>query len=509
MTIKSYVWIQLVFIIFYFAVYSSASAWPNTHEYNYSDYDPDTEVPAGSAPNGGTEDYSTPPDQQYVTKNMESKNPYVTRQPIPLKINNSGEYDTPKLNDIMNKINASKIMNNRYFSKNAKNKKRHSRKYDLGSNSGYKWMLYREPIAERKRMIKSNGFHSTKQKNKLVSRHPKPVLSKKSLKKLIKKLPKHMSRSSEYVVEKTDSSKYVVGKNLEPSLQLADFLRAGFPITVLINPTFRANNIQSASVLGYGLRSLLKHRNFSKVKHLQIPGNATLVHHIVKRSYHPKLHDHYRESRRRLHKRWGNYRTYYKTYLKSTNHVKGYNKRGYRLGSYRSGVKDKGLKRPPKPKRPKTFKLRTEEPHLGNNTCPYAWLEYEGSCYYFSRDELNWYKATMTCASMGGYVAVVNSAHENTYLRNFLLTNDVENGAWIGLNELSNTKIHRWRWGYSTKLCGEFDWFGEEPEFHSNKDYHCGVMWQTYKYHWHLENCFTEHFYVCEMKLGKPCKCQY
>lgn len=469
--------------IIFTAVYSSASAWPNTHEYNYSDYDPDTEVPAGSAPNGGTEDYSTPPDQQYVTKNMESKNPYVTRQPIPLKINNSGEYDTPKLNDIMNKINASKIMNNRYFSKNAKNKKRHSRKYDLGSNSGYKWMLYREPIAERKRMIESNGFHSTKQKNKFVSRHPKPVLSKKSLKKLIKKLPKHMSRSSEYVVEKTDSSKYVVGKNLEPSLQLADFLRAGFPITVLINPTFRANNIQSASVLGYGLRSLLKHRNFSKVKHLQIPGNATLVHHIVKRSYHPKLHDHYRESRRRLHKRWvryqrrryykrrtsyrkksqkrrtyrkkyrtrhtktttvyhtgnykggysqaywsylqkyypkiylhyidgsyskGNYRTYYKTYLKSTNHVKGYNKRGYRLGSYRSGVKDKGLKTPPKPKRPKTFKLRTEEPHLGNNTCPYAWLEYEGSCYYFSRDELNWYKATVSILSCFPFNTIVS-----------------------------------------------------------------------------------------------------
>lgn len=30
----------------------------------------------------------------------------------------------------------------------------------------------------------------------------------------------------------------------------------------------------------------------------------------------------------------------------------------------------------------------------------------------------------MTCASMGGYMALVNSAHENTYLRNFLLTND-------------------------------------------------------------------------------------
>lgn len=465
------------------AVYSSASSWSNTQEYNYSDYDPDTEAPADNTQNRGTEDYSMPPDKLYVTKNIESKNPYVTRQPIPLKINNFGEDDAPKLNDIMNKINASKIINNRHFSKNAKDKKRNSRKYDLGSNSGYKWMLYREPIAEQKRKIKSNGFHSTKQKYKFVSRHTKPVLSKKSLKKLIKKLPKHGSSSSKYVVEKTGSSKYVVEKNLGPSLQLADFLRAGFPITVLINPTFRANNIQSASVLGYGLRSLLKHQRFSTVKHRQIPENARLVHHIVKRSYRTKFHDHYREYRRRLHKRWvryqrrrnykkrtsyrkksqkrrtyrrkyrtrhsktttvyhtgnykggyseaywsylqkyypkiylhyidgsyskENYRTYYKTYLKSTNHVKGYNKRGYRLGSYRSGVEDKGLKTPPKPKKPNTFKLKTEEPHLGNNSCPYAWLEYEGSCYYFSRDELNWYKATVSIVHVSNFISALS-----------------------------------------------------------------------------------------------------
>lgn len=446
------------------AVYSSASSWQNTQEYNYSDYDPETEAPAGNTQTGGTEDYNTPPDKLYVTNKMESKNPYVTRKPIPLETNNATEDDTPQLNDIMSKINASKIMNNRYFSKNATDKKRNPRKYDLGSNSGYKWMLYREPIAaEQKRKIILNGFHSTEQNYKFVSRHTKPVFSKKSLKKLIKKLPKHGSGSPRYVVE----------KNLGPNLQLADFLSGGFPITVLINPTFRANNIQSASVLGYGLRSLLKHQRFSTVKH-QIPGNATLVHHIVKRSYRPKFHDHYREYRRRLHKRWvryqrrrnykkrtsyrkksqkrrtyrrkyrtrhsktttvyhtgnykggyseaywsylqkyypkiylhyidgsyskGNYRTYYKTYLKSTNHVNGYNKRGYRLGSYRSGVEDKGLKTPPKPKKPKTFKLRTEEPHLGNNSCPYAWLEYEGSCYYFSRDELNWYIATVSIVS--------------------------------------------------------------------------------------------------------------
>lgn len=79
--------------------------------------------------------------------------------------------------------------------------------------------------------------------------------------------------------------------------------------------------------------------------------------------------------------------------------------------------------------------------------------------------------------------------------------NIVENGVWIGLNELLNIKIYCWCWGYSIKFCGEFDWFGEEFEFYLNKDYYCGVMWQIYKYYWYLENCFIEYFYVCEMKL--------
>ena len=77
----------------------------------------------------------------------------------------------------------------------------------------------------------------------------------------------------------------------------------------------------------------------------------------------------------------------------------------------------------------------------------------------------------------------------------------VEHGAWIGLNEILDTETHQWRWGYSTKLCRVFDWYGEEPEFQSNKDYHCGVMWQTYKYHWHLQSCSKDHYYICEMKL--------
>lgn len=50
----------------------------------------------------------------------------------------------------------------------------------------------------------------------------------------------------------------------------------------------------------------------------------------------------------------------------------------------------------------------------------------------------------MTCASMGGYMAVVNSAHENTYLRNFLLTNDGKLVLKSWRKKTSETKDNYW-----------------------------------------------------------------
>lgn len=50
----------------------------------------------------------------------------------------------------------------------------------------------------------------------------------------------------------------------------------------------------------------------------------------------------------------------------------------------------------------------------------------------------------MTCASMGGYMAVVNSAHENTYLRNFLLTNDGKLVLKNWRKKTSQTKDNYW-----------------------------------------------------------------
>ncbi|XP_062581476.1 uncharacterized protein LOC134243256 [Saccostrea cucullata] len=502
------------------------------------------------------------------------------------------------MNDIMDKLNARKIMNQMDEAQVTTGKKR-AKRYNLGTHSGYRWVLHREPIA--KPLHKLKQINTNENSNSYPSVKFTPTLSQKSLWKLIKNLS-----SKGRVYGALPSSTQQVHPR---SLLLSGSLK-GYPLFISISPTFKAQKIKSAAVVGYGLRSLLKNPVFipQRQSHNNLT-SATSSHHIVKRSYRNaflgrryyirrKYRSTYRRVRRRRYRRpfrryrktkyykvsyyrkkgkrnmkrgyskkqkykksknsyrargsgtnilyhtgnyrggysqayWtylqkyypkiylhyldgsyskGNYQSYYKTYLKKyrPSHVKGYNKKGYHLGSYKAGIDISGLKTPPPPpKQPKTFRLNTVEPHLENNSCPYAWLKYDDSCYYFSRDELSWYKATMTCASMGGYLAVINTAHENTYLRNFLISNEIDQGAWIGLNELSDIEKHSWRWGFSTTLCHKFDWFGDEPEFHQHKDYHCGIMWHTYRYHWHVENCMKEHYYICELKAGKPCKCRY
>ncbi|XP_061176123.1 uncharacterized protein LOC133185079 [Saccostrea echinata] len=617
MTAVSVVELKLYLLLYVLACTAYGLRWRNDEDNGYPNdphIDSESETTEESR-NGGQqqqiENYATKPTELYstVTKVTRPIDPNVTPEPIPMNDSTPGE-PMPQVNDIMDKLNARKIMNIK-DGVEMTNGKRLPQQYNLGKHSGYRWVLYREPLAKRLQRLKQMSAKGISNPYPFVKFTP--TISQTSLSKLIKNLP---SKGRVYGTFPNPS------QQVRPQSLLLSGSLKGYPIFISISPTFKARDIKSAAVVGYGLRSLFQHRVFPQLgSHYNNSTSASTSHHIVKRSYRNtyrgrrgryyirrKNRSVYRRVRRRHYRRpfrryrrpkyrkrpiyrkkgkryrlkiyvnrrhfergyskkqkykkskksyrvrssgtnilyhtgnykggysqayWAylqkyypkiylhyldgsyskkNYQNYYKTYLTSylPSHVKGYNKKGYHLGSYKAGIDISGLKTPPPPpKQPKTFRLNTEEPHLENNSCPYAWLKYAGSCYYFSRDELSWYKATMTCVSMGGYLAVVNSAHENTYLRNFLIANEIDQGAWIGLNQISDTEKHSWRWGFSTKLCHKFDWFGDEPEFHKHKDYNCGIMWHTYRYHWHLESCIKEHYYICELKAGKPCKCRY
>jgi hypothetical protein len=410
---------------------------------------------------------------------------YVTQQPITDATQGEPMY---QMKDIMSKLNIGKLMNDQSLgdSLKEKGKGRKAEEYNLGTNSGYRWVLHREPLAEQLRKMKKLSNYSNPDQGEKASNKTTPAISKASLKTLIKHLP------SKGVSTSYKSSKKPPQKLPTRWLPVLRSLH-GIPILISISPTFKAHNMGYASVVGYDFKSLLKHRIVIPLgPYFHKAANKTSLHHIVKRSYWVRNRHHrfyhrrwnrsiYRRVRRRRYRKvfvhyrrpvhgyrkpyyrkrnkwhrarkrtyirkyvykkkyihrlqhaystgkynggygqayWtylqkyypkiylhyhdgtykkGNYIKYYRTYLSQylPSHVKGYNQKGYRLGSYKAGIDYSSLKKPPPPpKKPKTFRYKTDKPHLGKNSCPYAWLKYEGSCYYFSRDELSWYKAAV------------------------------------------------------------------------------------------------------------------
>nr|XP_022316178.1 perlucin-like protein [Crassostrea virginica] len=141
--------------------------------------------------------------------------------------------------------------------------------------------------------------------------------------------------------------------------------------------------------------------------------------------------------------------------------------------------------------------------------CGPGWHQYNKRCYWFSREKLNWYTASMKCASMGGYLVSIDESHENTYVRHMLSVYRVRGGSWLGLNDVLRPNKHRWCWGFVAKPCHKFDWYGNEPVYHEHGDYNCGLFKRSYKYHWHVDSCGQKNHFVCEKPMGKPCVCVY
>uniref|UniRef100_G1NXU0 C-type lectin domain-containing protein n=1 Tax=Myotis lucifugus TaxID=59463 RepID=G1NXU0_MYOLU len=73
-----------------------------------------------------------------------------------------------------------------------------------------------------------------------------------------------------------------------------------------------------------------------------------------------------------------------------------------------------------------------------NTCCPIGWLEYEGSCYWFSRSGLTWPQAEKHCQLEDAHLVVVGSWKEQKFLQQHMYPVDT----WIGLNDQNGP----WTW---------------------------------------------------------------
>lgn len=71
----------------------------------------------------------------------------------------------------------------------------------------------------------------------------------------------------------------------------------------------------------------------------------------------------------------------------------------------------------------------------------------------------------------------------------------------MGLNTVLYPEKHNWYWGFSGSENHGFDWYGFEPAYKKKGDFLCAIFWKTYHFHWHVESCSQENYYICKIKL--------
>nr|XP_025845650.1 C-type lectin domain family 4 member G-like [Vulpes vulpes] len=116
--------------------------------------------------------------------------------------------------------------------------------------------------------------------------------------------------------------------------------------------------------------------------------------------------------------------------------------------------------------------------------CLENWMAFQGSCYQFSTQPLDWFKAKDDCAEKDAHLVIINSQAEQKFLSP---KEDV--GYWIGLRKQYPKGIYKWQDG----SVPTFDNWTNTESFY----YDCVILWKfgswfsstcsAYWYHWICE----------------------
>uniref|UniRef100_G1PIJ4 C-type lectin domain-containing protein n=1 Tax=Myotis lucifugus TaxID=59463 RepID=G1PIJ4_MYOLU len=129
-----------------------------------------------------------------------------------------------------------------------------------------------------------------------------------------------------------------------------------------------------------------------------------------------------------------------------------------------------------------------------NTCCPIGWLEYEGSCYWFSRSGLTWPQAEKHCQLEDAHLVVVGSWKEQKFLQQHMYPVDT----WIGLNDQNGP----WTWVDGTDYKTGFqNWSPRQPDnwYHGQED--CAHFRANGQ--WNDNLCVMPFHWICETELNR------
>ncbi|TKC42444.1 hypothetical protein EI555_006240, partial [Monodon monoceros] len=104
-------------------------------------------------------------------------------------------------------------------------------------------------------------------------------------------------------------------------------------------------------------------------------------------------------------------------------------------------------------------KLEKQQQDLkaGTECCPVNWVDYEGSCYWFSRSGKPWPEAEKYCQLEDAHLVVINSREEQKFIAQH--TNPFQ--TWIGLTDSDGS----WRWVDGTDYRHNYkNWAATQPD---------------------------------------------
>ncbi|KAL6491084.1 hypothetical protein MHYP_G00014310 [Metynnis hypsauchen] len=125
--------------------------------------------------------------------------------------------------------------------------------------------------------------------------------------------------------------------------------------------------------------------------------------------------------------------------------------------------------------------------------CPFGWVRYEGRCFVYFPQVLDWVSAEAKCLTQGAHLVSIHSEKEYKLVKALIRVYDPkENPTWLGLSDCQ--KKNRWLWSDGTK----FDyskWNKNEPN-HKNGECCVHLNWSNQK-DWNDIPCHFTYPFVC------------
>ncbi|XP_072259110.1 uncharacterized protein [Pyxicephalus adspersus] len=129
--------------------------------------------------------------------------------------------------------------------------------------------------------------------------------------------------------------------------------------------------------------------------------------------------------------------------------------------------------------------------------CAPGWINFGGSCYYWSSRLLQWKNAKEDCEGRKAHLVVVNGNEEMVYIRAF----SQKKLWWIGLIETDGN----WEWvdGTSYEITPKF-WEAGQPDDYLGHTLRGGEDCAQLRNAdgWNDAHCSSKHLYICEKKIS-------